>query len=74
MALHEQWAPPPVDVRLAIGVVEAGKLLGLGRQAAYKAARAGELPTLRIGRKLIVPLVALERLLASAGAGAGASR
>ncbi len=36
---------------------------GLGRNASYAAARRGELPTIRIGRALRVPVVALERML-----------
>jgi excisionase family DNA binding protein len=49
--------------RLAIDVVEAGKMLGLGRSAAYAAAARGEIPTLRFGRKIVVPLAQLEALL-----------
>ena len=45
-------------------VPEAGRIVGLGKNASYDAARRGELPTLRFGRKLRVPRVALERLLA----------
>lgn len=42
---------------------EARRVLGLGRTAAYDAARRKEIPVLRIGRRLLVPKVALERLL-----------
>ena len=45
-------------------VPEVGRLLGLGRNAAYEAARRREIPVLRFGRKLRVPRLALERLLA----------
>jgi excisionase family DNA binding protein len=48
-------------------VEEAGKELGISRNAAYQAARAGEIPTIRIGRRLLVPRVAFERMLESAG-------
>jgi len=48
---------------LAISVVEAGKRLGIGRSAAYAAAANGELPVIRIGGLLRVPLAALERKL-----------
>lgn len=44
-------------------VEEAAKLLRIGRNSAYEAARRGELPVVRIGRRLLVPRVALERLL-----------
>lgn len=36
-------------------VVEAGELLGLGRSTAYDAAKTGAIPTLRVGRRLLVP-------------------
>jgi excisionase family DNA binding protein len=48
---------------LTISVPEAGRRLGIGRNAAYDAARRGELPVLRLGRRLVVPLAALDRKL-----------
>lgn len=49
-------------------VAEAARVLGIGRQTAYDLVRRGELPALRLGkRRLVVPKVALERLLATAG-------
>ena len=47
-------------------VEEAGRLLRISRQSAYQAARAGELPTIRIGRRLLVPRARLEALLEKA--------
>ena len=47
-------------------VPDAGRRLGLGRNASYDAARRGELPVLRFGRKLVVPRIAFERMLAGA--------
>ncbi len=44
-------------------VPDAGRRLGLGGNASYDAARRGELPVLRFGRKLRVPSIALQRLL-----------
>jgi excisionase family DNA binding protein len=44
-------------------VPEAGRIVGLGKNASYQAARRGELPVLRFGRALRVPRAALERLL-----------
>jgi excisionase family DNA binding protein len=44
-------------------VDEAGQILGIGRSAAYKAATNGQLPTIRIGRRLLVPLPRLEEML-----------
>ena len=42
---------------------DTGRLLGLSRQPTYDAARRGEIPTIRIGRKLLVPTAALRRML-----------
>jgi excisionase family DNA binding protein len=54
------------EVTITLSVPEAGRRLGLGKNASYEAARRGELPVLRFGRKLRVPRVALERLLIEA--------
>lgn len=53
-------ASPPV-----LTVEEAGQLLRISRQSAYQAARTGELPTIRIGRRLLVPRARLDALLES---------
>jgi hypothetical protein len=51
-----------------MSVPEAGKIYyGIGRGASYAAAANGQLPTIRIGRLLRVPIVALERMLDRAG-------
>ena len=46
-----------------ISVPTAGKALGISRNAAYQAARRGELPTLRFGKRLVVPTAALRQML-----------
>lgn len=42
--------------RLTGTVDEAAKILGLGRSAAYEAARRGQLPTRRLGRRIVIPV------------------
>lgn len=49
--------------RATITVGEAAALLGLGRTAGYAAARSGEIPTIRIGRRVVVPVPALLAML-----------
>jgi excisionase family DNA binding protein len=49
--------------RKTISVEEAGKRLGISRNTAYEAARKGQILTLRIGRLLLVPEAAFERML-----------
>ena len=44
-----------------ISVREAGKRLGLGRDAAYEAVRRGEIPTIRVSGVLRVPEAKLSK-------------
>jgi excisionase family DNA binding protein len=53
--------------RLTITVEEAGRLLGISRGSAYQAAREGTLPTIRLGRRLVVPVEGLKKMLEAAG-------
>jgi hypothetical protein len=49
-------------------VPEAGRVyFDLGRNASYEAARRGDIPTIKIGRLLRVPVGAMERKLEEAG-------
>ena len=49
--------------RLTLTVEEAAGLLGISRTLAYELVTRGELPSLRLGRRLVVPRRALEALL-----------
>jgi excisionase family DNA binding protein len=49
--------------RLTMSVVDAGRRLGLRRDAAYRAVHAGVIPVIRIGRRMHVPIAAFERML-----------
>lgn len=42
---------------------DVGRVLGLGRSATYAAAQRGEIPTLRIGGRRVVPTALLRRML-----------
>lgn len=62
--LDSRW-----DGRSTLSVEEAGcDILGLSRAAAYAAANSGEIPVIRVGRRMMVPRFALEKLLLSASA------
>jgi len=50
----------PMTERLALSVEEAGALLGISRDLAYDLVTRGELPSVRLGRRLVVPRRALE--------------
>ena len=57
--------PPALSRRCQARIVSAvSSRTRLGRSAAYEAARRGELPTRRVGRRLVVPVPALMRWLA----------
>ena len=49
--------------RVVMTIPEAGARLGLGRSAAYEAARRGEIPTIQFGRLKRGPIVAFDRML-----------
>jgi excisionase family DNA binding protein len=60
--LDSRW-----DGRSTLTVEEAGcEVLGLSRAGAYKAANEGDLPVVRVGRRMVVPRFALEKLLMGA--------
>jgi len=50
--------------RRVVTVGEAAAILRISRGAAYEAVKRSEIPTIRIGRRLLVPAAALERMLA----------
>jgi hypothetical protein len=49
--------------RLTMDVPTAGAKLGLSRNAAYSAAMRKEIPTIRVGGRILVPCAAFERFL-----------
>ncbi len=55
------------ESRLAVSVDEASELLGISKWLGYEMVAQGKLPALRLGRRLVVPLSSLIRLLDSVG-------
>ena len=57
----------PVDLDLPdkpmFSVEEVAAILGIGRATAYQCANTGEIPALRLGRRLLIPRAALVRML-----------
>jgi excisionase family DNA binding protein len=51
---------------LTVSVEEAARILGISRGAAYTHARDGSLPTIRLGKRLLVPKAALDKRLTAA--------
>ena len=56
------------DDRLVFTVAEVGELLGISRAFAYELVARGELPVIRLGRRRLVPKVALLALVGIGGA------
>jgi len=48
---------------LTITVPQAAELLGISSNAAYIGVKRGHIPSVRIGRRILIPRVALERML-----------
>jgi len=55
--------------RLTYDVGTAAKLLGLSRNSAYQACLTGQIPHLKIGKRILIPTASLTRLLESADNG-----
>lgn len=53
----------PTGYPPTITVEQAAELLGVSRSSGYRAAAVGEIPTIRIGRRLLVPTGKLFDLL-----------
>lgn len=56
--LGSQW-----EGRNAFTVDETAKILGLSRASAFAGVSRGEIPSIRVGKRLIVPRRALEKML-----------
>jgi excisionase family DNA binding protein len=49
--------------RLTLTVEEAAEILGISRSSAYEAVGRGEIPSLRFGKRIVIPRAALFRLV-----------
>jgi excisionase family DNA binding protein len=69
VTVPEVTAPTPSSGRRlehlpdVLTIPECAKVLRLGRNTTYDLARMGKLPTIRLGRRLLVPKIGLVRLL-----------
>ncbi len=54
----------PTAHRLTVSVAEAAAILGIGKSAAYEAVHSGDIPSIRVGRRWLVPRAALDQMLA----------
>ncbi len=51
------------DDRMVIDIPTAARVLSISRGLAYESARRGEIPTIRLGRRLLVPVAQFRRML-----------
>lgn len=65
-SIGETIPDKPVQ-RLTLTVEEAASALGISRSFAYEAIAKGEIPCIRIGKRILVPKVALAKMLESTG-------
>ncbi len=63
LSAAEPLGSVPVGEKLALSVEEAGALLGISRDLAYDLVARRELPSVRLGRRIVVPRRALEETL-----------
>ena len=55
------------ETRLTLTVPQAAEVLGISRALAYELVARGELPSLRLGRRVVVPRRALQNFVDDAG-------
>ena len=68
--MQDKPSETPAPERKTMTVPEAAKILGISRNAAYEAANAGQIPIIRLGGRMVVPIPAFERMLEEPPAGA----
>ena len=57
--------PEELLTKTTLTIAEMSLTLGIGRNSAYEAVKRGDIPSVRIGRRILVPTKALENLLNS---------
>jgi len=52
-----------IEKRLCIKVPEAAEMLGISRNFAYQLVREGKLPSIRFGKRILIPRAALDKMM-----------
>lgn len=64
MSLDKLEVAPDWRDQTSVSVPHAGKILAdLSKNGSYDAAKRGDIPTIRLGRRLVVPVAPLRRML-----------
>ena len=77
MQLRAQPAPRPTNpfaghaLAKTVSVQQAAELLGISRNHAFRCVQRGEIPAIRVGRRLLIPTSLLEGLFEPSGQGDG---
>lgn len=53
----------PKQGKATVTVPEAARKLGIGRNQAYEGVKSGQIPSIKIGKRILIPRAALDRLL-----------
>jgi excisionase family DNA binding protein len=53
--------------KIILSVTETANLLGLSRNATYQGVQSGAIPSIRVGKRILVPKAALDRMLECRG-------
>ena len=56
--------------KIILSVTETAYLLGLSRNSTYQGVQSGAIPSIRVGKRILVPRAALERMLECGGTNA----
>ncbi|MEN8614664.1 helix-turn-helix domain-containing protein [Dehalogenimonas sp. THU2] len=54
--------------RLCLTVPEAAEMLGISRNHAYELVRQNQLPSVKLGNRIVIPKIRLEKFLEGGGA------
>jgi excisionase family DNA binding protein len=60
---HGAMTIPELEGKLTIDVQTAARLLGISPNAAYRAVHAGEIPSLRLGQRIVIPISKFLKML-----------
>ncbi|MFC2038371.1 helix-turn-helix domain-containing protein [Chloroflexota bacterium] len=56
-----------MEEKVVLTVDEAAEYLGISRPQGYLGVHNGDIPSIRVGKRILIPKVALDKLLAGAG-------
>ncbi len=60
---HGNYEPDAHGTPLLVSVPEAARLPGVGKTFGWEMVRSGDMPSIKLGRRVLVPRAALERLI-----------